>query len=93
MSCTNSSSCVMMMSWKCAWCLRDLMISLSAAASDSTLARSRLVVGSSRARMPQLTQKDSASARRMTREASTFWPAEQRPRMSSVVSPFFMTTR
>ena len=24
---------------------------------------------------------------------STFWPAEHRPRMSSCVSPFFITTR
>ena len=34
---------------------------------------SRLVVGSSRARMPQLRQNVSASARRMMRQASTWW--------------------
>lgn len=46
--------------------------STSAWASDSMLSRSRLVVGSSRARMPQFRQKVSASARRMIRDASTW---------------------
>jgi hypothetical protein len=42
--------------------------------------------------MPQLRQKVSASASRMMRQASTFWPAEQRPRMSSSTPPFTITT-
>eukprot|EP00964_Phaeocystis_antarctica_P048985 scaffold28362_cov65-Phaeocystis_antarctica.AAC.11 len=47
-------------------------MSLMADAKDSMLAVSRLVVGSSRARMPQLRQKLSASASRMTSEARTW---------------------
>lgn len=50
--------------------------STSAWASDSMLSRSRLVVGSSRARMPQFRQKVSASARRMIRDANTWTHAE-----------------
>ena len=69
------------------------MISFSASPSERTLGASRFVVGSSSANTPQPMQNDSASARRMTSDARTFWPAEQRPRMSSVVSPFFITTR
>lgn len=45
--------------------------STSACARDSMLSRSRLVVGSSRARIPQFRQKVSARARRMIREART----------------------
>lgn len=45
--------------------------STSACARDSMLSRSRLVVGSSRARIPQFRQKVSARARRMMREART----------------------
>lgn len=45
--------------------------STSAYARDSMLSRSRLVVGSSRARIPQFRQKVSARARRMIREANT----------------------
>lgn len=45
--------------------------STSACARDSMLSRSRLVVGSSRARIPQFRQKVSARARRMIREANT----------------------
>ncbi len=53
---------------------------------------SRFVVGSSRAIIPQEAEKVSASASRMMREASTFWPAEHRPRMSISVPFFTMTT-
>ena len=52
---------------------------------------SRLVVGSSRAKTPQSWQKVSARAKRMIKEARTFWPAEQRPRMSNG-RPFFNIT-
>ncbi len=52
---------------------------------------SRLVVGSSRAMMPQVAENVSASASLMMREASTFWPAEHRPLMSISV-PFFTIT-
>jgi hypothetical protein len=45
--------------------------SAMALARPSLLSASRFVVGSSNARMPQLTQNDSASAKRMTREART----------------------
>ena len=50
------------------------MTSLSASAREAALAASRLVVGSSSARMPQLRQKVSARAKRMMRHAST-WSA------------------
>jgi hypothetical protein len=53
---------------------------------------SRFVVGSSRAIIPHEAEKVSASANRMMREASTFWPAEHRPRMSISVPFFTMTT-
>ena len=46
-------------------------LSLRACASAWLLAASRLVVGSSRARIPQLVQKVSASANRTMRLAST----------------------
>jgi len=47
------------------------MMALSASARLWELSASRLVVGSSSARMPQFRQKVSASARRMMRQART----------------------
>lgn len=47
------------------------MIWRSATASEAELAASKLVVGSSSARMPQFRQNVSASASRITRQAST----------------------
>lgn len=60
----------------------------SARASPALFSVSKLVVGSSSASTPQFTQKVSASAKRMTSEASTFCPALQRPRMSISVPPW-----
>ena len=77
----------MHINWKLCWEDLDLMILARACASPALFGSSRLVVGSSRASMPQLRQKVSASARRITIAASTFWPAEQRPRMSRGTSP------
>lgn len=53
---------------------------------------SRLVVGSSNARIPQLAEKDSCRASRMMIEARTFCPAEHRPRMSISTLSFAITT-
>ena len=51
------------------------------------------LTGSSSASTAHCEQKVSARASRMSSDASTFWPALQRPRMSSSVSPCFITTR
>jgi hypothetical protein len=54
-------------------------------AKPSLLSWSRLVVGSSKARIPQLRQKDSANASRITNEAKTWRQGgkiEQKPRPS-----------
>jgi len=51
--------------------------STRACASDSMFSRSRLVVGSSSARIPQFRQKVSARARRMISDANT-WKQEER---------------
>lgn len=59
------------MSWKLAWAARWAMIWRRASAREALLASSRLVVGSSSARMPQFRQKVSASASRMIKHAST----------------------
>lgn len=52
-----------------------------ALAKLSTLCRSKLVVGSSRAKIPQFRQKVSARANRITNEANTFCPALTRVRI------------
>ena len=64
--------------------------STSASASASMCALSKLVVGSSSASTPQRAQNTCAKARRMSNAPSTFWPALERPRMSSSV-PFRFT--
>ena len=46
--------------------------STNACAKLSILSLSRLVVGSSKARIPQLRQKVSANARRMSKDARTY---------------------
>jgi hypothetical protein len=53
---------------------RAVMLTHSAMAfaSPSLLSRSKFVVGSSKAKMPQLRQNDSANASRITREANTW---------------------
>lgn len=79
---------------KCERAPRVWTHSTSACARDSILSLSRLVVGSSRARIPQLRQKVSASARRMIREANTcahprfrnrLWHRTRRPRNHRLV--------
>ena len=62
--------------------VRETTYSTRLAASASMFSVSSAFVGSSRARMPQFWPKESASASRMMIDASIFWPAEQRPRMS-----------
>lgn len=54
----------------------------------SMLSRSRFVVGSSRANIPQLIQNVSANASRMMMDVSTFCPALQRPRIC-ILTPFW----
>ena len=62
------------------------------AASASIFSTSRAFVGSSRARIPQFCPKESDSASRMIIEASIFWPALQRPRMSISTWSLVITT-
>lgn len=57
--------------WKFSWSARAWMMARRAWARDAEFAESRLVVGSSSARMPQFRQNVSASARRMTMQART----------------------
>jgi hypothetical protein len=74
----KSMSCEMMINWK-------FFPPLSSIKRSRALARllicylSRLVVGSSRARMRVLPQKTSAKASLMTIDASTFCPVEHLP--------------
>lgn len=65
------SSCVMITSWKFSCSLLVIMMLRRASAKLALFSASRLVVGSSSARMPQFRQKVSASAKRMIRHAST----------------------
>ena len=60
-----------MVPFRCSRLLDKWTHSTRACARDSMFSLSRLVVGSSRARMPQFRQKVSARARRMMREART----------------------
>jgi len=59
-------------------------------AKDSTrpsiFLTSKFVVGSSKAKIPQLEQKFSAKANQMMIEPSTFYPAEHRPLISISLS-------
>jgi hypothetical protein len=68
---TNSSSCVMMISWKFCWRERSAMRRARALARPMRFSWSRFVVGSSSVITPQLMQKVSASASRMTKLART----------------------
>jgi hypothetical protein len=68
---TYCSSWVMTTSWKLACPRRCSMICRNASARDALLAWSRLVVGSSRARIPQLRQNVSANASLMIKHART----------------------
>jgi hypothetical protein len=60
----------------------EISYSAKELAKASMFSLSKLVVGSSRARMPQLVPNDSANANLIMIDAKTFWPAEQRPLMS-----------
>ena len=60
-----------MTSWKFSCSLLVIMMSRKASAKLALLSASRLVVGSSSAKMPQFKQNVSASAKRMMRHAST----------------------
>ena len=87
-----TSSWVMQISWKFCWWDRVAMSRARACASPALFGSSRLVVGSSRAKMPHRRQKDSASASLITMPANMHWPAEQRPLISRGASPFLITT-
>ncbi len=68
---THLSSWVMMTSWKFSCSLLVIMMLRNASAKLALFSASRLVVGSSSARIPQFKQKVSASASLMIRHAST----------------------
>lgn len=69
---TNYSSCVIITSWNESCFFLDSIISIKAFASPSMLSASKLVVGSSSARMPQEEQKVSARDSLMMIELKTF---------------------